>query len=375
MPRLGSRKSRNGCLQCKARRVKCDEGRPCGACTRYRAECSLLGADNQSASGSETASPHNIQLSASGSPGSLSTQTDGYSPDPSHLRPVQEHVLPIAPAEAPAGVPTADWLRDMELMHHYSLHAHHTLPGTDEIKQIWGFAVPQEAFKFDFLLHSILAFSSNHLAYINPSRATYFRLAASAHQTVALTSLNKAITDIGPLNCHAIFASAMLTVMNAFADARAYNLDVLVETFRVVRGVHIVMKDVIHILLRGPLALIIKPVGELPKPPSLLSTFLVEIQALGCSLSTDSSPCGLAIVEATEQLRIALQYSLETTSHPALRAIMVWPISLQTEFLEALKERGHPDVRRLFKYYCKLLEYASSEFWFLSNWRGISEQL
>ncbi|KAF7576448.1 hypothetical protein PtrSN002B_010157 [Pyrenophora tritici-repentis] len=167
----------------------------------------------------------------------------------------------------------------------------------------------------------------------------------------------------------------MLTVMNAFADARAYNLDVLVETFQVVRGVHFVMKDVIHILLSGPFALIMTPVAELPKPPSLLSAFLVEIQALGCSVSEDSSPIGLAIIQAIDQLRVSLQYSLETTSHPALRAIMVWPISLQKEFIETLKERGHPHVRTVFKYYCKLLEYAGSEFWFLSNWKGISEQL
>ena len=284
---------------------------------------------------------------------------------------MQEHVPPTVPA----GVPTAEWLRDLELMHHYTSHACQTLPGSEEIRQVWGFAVPQEAFKFDFLLHSILAFSSNHLAYINPSRATYFRLAASAHQSVALTGLNKAITDIGPLNCHATFASASLVVMNAFADARAYNLDVLMETFHLVRGIHVVMKDVTHMLLRGPLALIIKPVEDLPKPPSLLSAFLVEIQALGYSASMDSSQGSPVIVEAVEQLRIALQYALETTSHPALRTIMIWPITLKTEFLEALKVRDHPEVRTLLKHYCKLLEYASSQFWFLSRWRGISEQL
>ena len=269
----------------------------------------------------------------------------------------------------------AEWLRDLELMHHYTSHAYQTLPGSDEIRQIWGFAVPKEAFKFDFLLHSILAFSSNHLAYINPSRATHFRLAASAHQSVALTGLNKAITDIGPLNCHATFASATLAVMNAFADARAYNLDVLMETFHIVRGIHVVMKDVTHMLLRGPFALIIKPVGDPPKPPSSLSTFLAEIKALGCSASMNSPQSSPVIVEAVEQLRIALQYALDTTSHPALRAIMIWPITLETEFLETLRARDHPDVRALLKHYCKLLEYASSEFWFLSRWRGISEQL
>lgn len=42
MPQLGSRKSRRGCLQCKQRRVKCDEDIPCGACLRRKEACSFL---------------------------------------------------------------------------------------------------------------------------------------------------------------------------------------------------------------------------------------------------------------------------------------------------------------------------------------------
>jgi hypothetical protein len=143
-----------------------------------------------------------------------------------------------------AAVTRRDWTQDLELMHHYTAHAYQTLPGTEHIKQIWGFAVPQEAFKYSFLLHSILAFSSNHLAYLSPSQAAHFRLVASAQQTVALKSLNTAVSDIGPLNCHAIFTAALLIVINAFADARSYNLDVLIETFQLVRGLNYVLHTV-----------------------------------------------------------------------------------------------------------------------------------
>ncbi|KAK3948966.1 hypothetical protein QBC32DRAFT_45527 [Pseudoneurospora amorphoporcata] len=41
-PRLGYKKSRNGCLRCKARRVKCDENKPCSACQRHGVLCSLV---------------------------------------------------------------------------------------------------------------------------------------------------------------------------------------------------------------------------------------------------------------------------------------------------------------------------------------------
>lgn len=40
IPRKGHHKSRAGCLVCKRRRVKCDEGRPdCGQCRRLALQC------------------------------------------------------------------------------------------------------------------------------------------------------------------------------------------------------------------------------------------------------------------------------------------------------------------------------------------------
>lgn len=390
MPRLGSKKSRSGCAQCKARRVKvaspqpsprhrilthiqCDEGRPCGACTRYRVECSLLGGASQSPNPSDTASPRSTQALVADDPPPInaSTPTNGSATGPLDSGVIREKCSP----SLPGSVSAAEWMQDLELTHHYTAHAYQTMPGTEHVKQIWGFAVPQEAFKYPFLLHSILAFSANHLAYINPSRAANFRMAASSHQSAALTSLNQAVANIGRLNCHAIFAAASMTVINAFADARAYNLDVLVEIFHLVRGMDYVLSNVTDMLKKGPFAAIVLPVEDTPKPPSLLSAFLVEIQALSCPSTTESSPEDLLAARAAEVLRNSLQYAMSSSTHPALRATMIWPISVTAEFIEALKSRTHPEIRAILKHYCKLLEYASTDFWFYTGWRGISQHL
>jgi hypothetical protein len=127
-------------------------------------------------------------------------------------------------------------------------------------------------------------------------------------------------------------------------------------------------------LEKGPFAAIIQPTINVPKPSSRLFTFLVEIQALSCPLATDPTPSHI-VVDAAELLRKGLQYSLETSTHPALRATMMWPINLEPAFVDALKSRTDPAVRALFKQYCKVLEYASTNFWFLIGWRGISQQL
>ena len=42
-PRVGHKKSRNGCYQCKRRHVKCNEKAPCSNCVRHGVACSLAG--------------------------------------------------------------------------------------------------------------------------------------------------------------------------------------------------------------------------------------------------------------------------------------------------------------------------------------------
>ncbi|KAF2631442.1 hypothetical protein BU25DRAFT_187724 [Macroventuria anomochaeta] len=377
MPRLGSKKSRHGCVQCKARRVKCDENRPCGACVRYRVECSLLSTSvaNRAHTVSQTPSAGSPHASTPGTPNG-----PFVSPGRSAAEFVKHHQAAVHYYDSiltPPEVTSGEWMQDLELMHHYTAHAHMTMPGLEIAKQIWGFAVPQEGFKHPHLMHSILSFSANHLAYINMSRASYYHVLASTHQSAALTGLNRALADLGPANCHALFASASLTIMNAFADARTYSTEVLIEIFQLLRGMSFVLNTAVPWIENGPFAAIIRPSNgdQLNKPSALLSSFLVEVQAASYPSPTESAESQASRIKAAEQLRQALQYSIDTSGHPTLRAAMTWPTTLETDFLELLKEGSDPKVRELMKLYCRLLEFASSEWWFISGWRGISSRV
>ncbi|KZM28623.1 uncharacterized protein EKO05_0000020 [Ascochyta rabiei] len=170
------------------------------------------------------------------------------------LRPAHQYDPFTTSPEATAG----EWMHNLELMHHYTAHAHMTMPGLQAAKQIWGFAVPQEGFKHPHLMHVILSFSANHLAYINLSRASYYRVLASTHQSAALTGLNRTLADLGPANCHALFASASLTIMNAFADARTYSLEILIEILQLLRGMSFVLNTAVPWIENGPFDAIIR---------------------------------------------------------------------------------------------------------------------
>lgn len=395
MPRLGSKKSRNGCIQCKVRRVKvfrvpvscfplhphtsadkiqCDENRPCGACTRYRAECSLLSytAPVRPSRASSRACDSLANMEDMKVTPATSTNGASASPDASSDHMSDDNFeRPIAPP-----VPMGDhWIHDLELMHHFTAYAYLTMPGHEATKQVWGFAVPQEAFKFPFLMHSILAFSANHLAHLNPLRAAHFNILSGTHHTAAVTSLNNTLPTMGPSNCHAIFGAASMIVVNAFADARSFDLDVMIQVFQLLRGMEYVLQKSTPMIMKGPFAAIVTLTTDVPKPPPLLSSFLVEIQASACSPTADTSPSQILRLKAAESLRESLQSAIETSPHPALRTVMMWPISIEPGFIEMLKVRTDPEVRDLFQRYCQIMEFAASDYWFMAGWRGISQQL
>jgi hypothetical protein len=302
------------------------------------------------------------------------------SPGPAAADSVKYPHTPInqyEPIYTPPQPTTGEWIQDLELMYHYTAHAHTTMPGVEAARQIWGFAVPQEGFKHSHLMHALLAYSANHLAYINLSRAPYYQVLASTHQSAALTGLNRALADLGPANCHALFASASLTIMNAFADARTHSLEVLIEIFQLLRGMSFVLNTAVPWIENGPFAAIIRPGdgSEVSRPSALLSSFLVEIQAASYPLPTEPLENQASRIKAAEQLRASLQYSIDTSGHPALRAAMTWPTQLEVDFLEALKAGQDPKICELMRLYCRLLEFASSDWWFVSGWRGISSRI
>lgn len=266
-------------------------------------------------------------------------------------------------------------MEDLELMHHYTAHAFLTMPGVEQAKQIWGYAVPQEAFKHRFLMHTILAFSSNHLAHINPSRSHHYRLLASTHQAAALTGLNTnlSVGNLNPENCHALFAGASLVTLNAFADADAHSLNALLDIFQLLRGMNMILSTTEPFIEKGPLSVILKPLPTPPKPSPLISSFLVDVQAAAYR-SHPTCPDERTRI-AADLLGGALQHGIEYSGHPALRAVFLWPIRLENEYIDALKARTEPSVINLFRQYCRILEYAGTDWWFLSGWRNVSQQI
>ncbi|KAF2012824.1 hypothetical protein BU24DRAFT_259431 [Aaosphaeria arxii CBS 175.79] len=364
MPRLGSKKSRNGCQQCKRRRIKCDEQSPCANCMRYDFECSLLQPDR----GLPIVPKHTQFIMEDPAPGAQ-TRTSSAPPQSS-----TDDATPSVPSPTVHGLShnicdwSDTWLADLELMHHYTAHAYLSLPGSPAAKETWGFCVPQEALQFPFLMHCILAFSAYHLAHIKPSSQRKYRYLASTHQAAVLGELNKVLLEVTARNCHAIFATASMITLNAFAEAENATMDNLMEVFHLLRGMDTVLSSTESLVHNGPFATILKSDADTPRPPPLLSAMIAELQVAAATVHDDPHGSKAAML----QLKDALQHGIDTSRHAAFRATVYWPIKLNSAFIELLKSKENDSANEVLEYYLKVLELAGTDWWWLSGWRNFA---
>ncbi|KFZ03164.1 hypothetical protein V502_11180 [Pseudogymnoascus sp. VKM F-4520 (FW-2644)] len=133
-------KSRQGCFECKRRKVKCQETQPaCENCIRLSLSCRYL----------------------------------PYGANPSPGQAVTLHEKQIFN------------LTDMRLFHHYFVAAYPHYPVRND--NIWISYVTPISHQCDFLMHAILALSASHLEKLSKSGLTKV---AQTHRLAAITGLN-----------------------------------------------------------------------------------------------------------------------------------------------------------------------------------------
>ncbi|KAL2866201.1 Zn(II)2Cys6 transcription factor domain-containing protein [Aspergillus lucknowensis] len=135
-PRRRHRKSRNGCMECKRRRIKCDEMKPsCSRCILTRQDCIW---------------PQHSPSGRSGDPGPLPTPSprSAGSPSPS--------------MERRASPPPLDGvgLSDADLYHHYLQHTSRTLTHNRNDHQALQIGMPTLALRSKTVYHALLALSA-----------------------------------------------------------------------------------------------------------------------------------------------------------------------------------------------------------------------
>ncbi|PVH85486.1 hypothetical protein DL98DRAFT_511538 [Cadophora sp. DSE1049] len=181
-------KSRNGCGQCKRRKVKCDERGPkCSNCSKWRDLC------DYELFGLPTCSPAGKRKASSDS------QSSG-----------KKRSSPTPPAPVPS-LPDMN-LEHLELMHHYSIHTSRTFHTFNDGR--WDILIPSQAASHEFLMHALLGVSALHIFHLkgkygDPSSNQYLSR-AHVHHAEALTLFRSTVRDITPANGTATAAFSCL---------------------------------------------------------------------------------------------------------------------------------------------------------------------
>ncbi|KAK9364949.1 hypothetical protein V1509DRAFT_655871 [Lipomyces kononenkoae] len=126
-------KSRNGCLICKKRKIKCDEARPkCRNCVKHGANCEYA--------------KEVLEYGFSNVPGHFVAPPPGLSP----------HSTIVSPDLN---------MQHLSLLMHYVVHTSHSLSNVQSADNIsiWSQTVPLVACRFPFLMYSIFALAATHI--------------------------------------------------------------------------------------------------------------------------------------------------------------------------------------------------------------------
>ncbi|KAK9386466.1 hypothetical protein V1515DRAFT_616472 [Lipomyces mesembrius] len=331
-------KSRLGCLQCKQRRVKCDEKVPrCGSCTKHNIACRYTGSvyssnqqslDTEERSSSESSyvsppSPYSKSPSSTGS-GRLSTTT---------------------PSKAP------------------------------ELQEIWKTVIPKEALSHRFLMHGLLTLSALHLIEINsgdkgPSRMMYMEI-ATRHQSLALSSFRPELNSITPLNCNALFAFSSFLSVFAFASSQCMGIEQgmtpveeIVQAFSLLRGVSEILRTAWDWIEKGQL-------GPLVRNAATSTTGAVSAEARAALDHLDEVNNDNRDSEAKEACCAAIHKLRESFASfysqcLQVRIAMWWPISVPPAYIVPLKSR-QPMALVILAHYCVILRWVE-RCWWLTGW-------
>ncbi|KAI5289879.1 hypothetical protein KEM54_002987 [Ascosphaera aggregata] len=282
--RRSHRKSRLGCLQCKRRKIKCDEAPPpCGNCKKHNIECEYgappvyksrtnhnhhLHPHQQTRSRSNVgSSPLSTATAGSRSPGTLSTSagllrmsaslpsmtndaaapirlpkivtktspmvtnasagsTHGvFSGNPTFLAPATPVAVDILSSftSTDSHFTSNLALADLELMHQYTSRTYSTLSKNNQHEKIWKDYVPEEALIHPFLMHGILALAALHIlsgCSTENPKRRRYAELATMHQQLALTAFRPQLNNVTAANCTAVFAFSCVIAALAFSFSR-----------------------------------------------------------------------------------------------------------------------------------------------------------
>ncbi|RKF63399.1 putative c6 zinc finger domain protein [Golovinomyces cichoracearum] len=194
-PRRSHFKSRNGCLYCKQRRVKCDERHPiCGPCAKRQLPCEFKPRQYHSSSSSNY---------SENSPGKSFSQLQSVS------------TVSFQSEDIRLGSNESTRVLELKLFHHFSTATYRTIAILSLDYSLLQVKIPNLALSYSFLLEIMFALSALHLESLERSENKMWLRIGLYYQNKSLQSFNRILPEINAENCSAL---ACCSIFNKLAS-------------------------------------------------------------------------------------------------------------------------------------------------------------
>ncbi|KAJ5773860.1 transcriptional regulator family: Fungal Specific TF [Penicillium paradoxum] len=372
--RRSHRKSRTGCLQCKKRKVKCDESQPCCRnCEKHGVVCSFTSLSTVLSTKKADSAESPVSLSG---PESIAS---GRAP----AAPVIPQLLPSLSSLGP--FPSTLAVFDLELLHHWTTSTCYTLSRSPAVQAVWRDEAPRIGFATPPVLHNLLAVAALHLARSDESRRASCLAHAKMHHSTAVREIIPLVSPLAQENGAALFIFSSLTCMFSCAKPSEegdflvlFERGALSEWVRLFRGNTTVMHTGGEILRTGRLAPIFtngNHIAAAHHSPQALEQGRPHVweleQMMWRECATDPSLRAIyqeAINEIARTLGVAINSGIMRRLESA--DVFLWLLNVSDDYLNLLRQET-PIALIIFAYWCICIRQIEWTWWV----DGISSRL
>ncbi|CAG8889860.1 unnamed protein product [Penicillium egyptiacum] len=342
--RRSHRKSRDGCIPCKRRRVKCDERRPeCTNCANRNTVCKYASKASVTSprSNTEESSPCSLPIH----PPRTSAQTRSI------YIPQDQTCIPNKQVESAANPPPISGLniRDIEQLLHWCSSTYATIAHTTEVEEVFQFLLPMEGLAYPFVLHGVLALSAPHIA------RTENRSDGASYFSIALEHQNSALALFRPEGPCSPFADTYDPIRD------------LLQGFDLCRGLREVTGLLWHWVKEGRISDVLICVDDnkiLPLSDKVQEAFsrLGHFnEYYGKEVSTHDTSCYASAISSLTEL-MEISQGKPRRVELALR----WSFNLTDKYVDLLRERDSMSLV-ILAHYCLLLHHCRHQWW-MEEW-------
>ncbi|KAK7428781.1 hypothetical protein QQZ08_004706 [Neonectria magnoliae] len=368
------KKSRSGCRNCKARKVKCDEARPtCRSCKLRKVDCVYpTPPASPSASSSAVGTLPSSPAASTGSSALVRGNTpDGFSTS-SPAAGSQCHTPPPSDVVAqPLWCPSHINAADMKLLWFYTTTTSDSfsIASRTPVDEILKVRMVQVAFEIPFLMDSLFALSSLHMQSLNQE---YDQSRALAYRARSFEGYRRAVENAAPESYAALIANSLfLTALSsqAFRDDESKDL-YIIDWMVVWRGIGLVIElmGVEKLFDTGLYELFTRPSIDLEVATTAIPNHLLFMVSSIKPDELDFADVGI-YHEALKYLG-SLYASLDDGLNPIMHLrIITWFTFLPHRFVELTRQR-RPRALIIIAYYAAFLKMVNEVWWI----RGVGQR-